>query len=231
MTEIRVLAGVIFTIGIFATTNANAMGETIYGPILGSQIITDLFYEQYGVKTVYCDKGTTGAGKDLVIFDADYEYVSVRYDGIVTDAIPHVFLTNCEVMVYGCGPDSYVDSSGCTECPNGTAVMENDGMHREKQCRNDLCQENYFYVPQISKCIQCNEYSHPHATNHNYNFCNCNENYYWADTTCLECPDGGWTPAAQNVATDITQCYLKAGDYKDQTGYFTIIGEKCYYEK
>lgn len=230
MIEIRALTGIIFTIGVFAATNTT--GATICGPIQGDEIKNDLFYEQYPVNTAFCSTHPTStSGSYILPLDNNYEWACVQYDNIIADALPHVFMTSCSVTEYGCGPDSYLDSGGCTKCPNGTAVMENDGMHQQTQCRNDLCQKNYFYVPQISRCIQCNEDSHSHAANHNNNFCNCNENYYWEGTMCLPCPDDGRTPAAQNTATVITQCYLNAGDYNDQTGDFTIIGGKCYYEK
>jgi len=223
---------IIMTLSICGTCFAlPSYGTQVCGKIYGTQEIFNDTFKQYGASFAYCNNIASLNPLDAIKLDTNYDWACVQYDEIISDAVPHLFMTYCSVINYACGQTSYFNGSGCTACPYGTAALEYDGYHTNTECPYTLCPGDAFYVPQIQRCIQCNEDgSDVRDTLHRQNFCICKNNFYWADTACIPCPDHGMSEQITNSVMDIEKCYLPRGDFADTTGEFTIDTEKCFYE-
>lgn len=219
--------GIITLISLCQSANA----EEFCGLIRNTTSMTTTpFTSQFSNNSgIYCINGT--GQKNYRTFNTSYEYVCVTYIGTQSDAVNHIFLQNCDIDNYACSENSrWTTYTGCIECPDGHAASSSIGYHFKADCDFNLCRHDYFMIP-TGKCMPCTGYGviippFPHSNN----YCTCMEGYYWNDTMCEPCPNGGRTYMSGSGPTDITECFLDPGLGSDMTGEFTLSAE-CYYEE
>lgn len=223
------------TVGIICTmcVGNSANAQTICGKIYGQAEIENSVFLPYGAPSAYCSTSSNSTNPSYITqFNTNYDWACVEYDNIISDGVPHLFMTNCNITGYYCGQESYYNGHGCTPCPDNTVALEYDGYHANTECPYTLCKADYFYVPQVSKCFPCDELtSNPRAAMHKENYCLCKQGYYWADTTCIECPYNGVSIEQAASPIQISECFLPGGSFFDDTGNGVITPNdaKCYW--
>lgn len=139
--------------------------------------------------------------------------------------IKNTTLNICEKEGLTCSDNQFIYNGECYDCPrtggcDGVNLTCNDGFIQEGP--NCICKNGY-----IDSSLHCKKCPANASCDGSKTF-SCNQSFYKTNNTCTQCPHNGTTEGGGK--TNLSECYLPAGQYVNDAGYFVIDDKdtKCH---